>query len=76
MLETEFTFKIVGKAVNEYLSTDILSLDLEYDLNEGQAILSLEMYILRTVKELPQIENKRKFNTPFPSEYKYSPIYN
>lgn len=75
MFEEEFTLKIVGNMIGNNLNTDILGMDLNYDMSKGTATLSLESYITRWEKELAGKLHKRRYNTPYPSKYNFNPLF-
>lgn len=72
MFEKEFELKIIGEMKNNILSTDVLGLDLDYDLDRGEATLSLESYIDRMIVDYPEFKNSKE-QTPHKSKYVFHP---
>ena len=73
MFKKRFDLKIIGTMKNKKLCTDILGLDLAYDLQNNVATLSLESYIKNMETGYPEITKKKPEEVPHKCKYDFNP---
>ena len=73
MFKKRFDLKIIGTMENKKLCTDILGLDLEYDLQSNVATLSLESYIKNMETGYPEIVKMKPEEMPHKCKYGFNP---